>query len=142
MTAGEIRKQHAELRRLLHAEIRQRRTRMRRGISFIPCACCGKNVIRWFEMHEALIARKPVALAQQHLIFVKENVVQLCVPCHRKYQDTAHLLEKSLDYLIETEGAFEVAAWYIRVAPQIGFSTGRVPEDGDWKGYLETIFLR
>lgn len=135
----DLRERHAKIRAVLRRKIK-RRTRLHRGRSYLPCGCCGRDVKRGFEMHEALIARSGANMSQQYLIFVPQNVIQICSYCHRKYQGTKHLLNQALLYLIKVEGAEAVAEWWLDTAPRLGHSVGTVPDDGDCEGYLLDLF--
>jgi hypothetical protein len=130
---------HKQLRAALRRMVKKR-VKLHRGRLILPCGCCGAQVMGRFEMHEALIARSGANMSQQYLIFVPQNVIQICSPCHREYQGTKHLLDRALVYLIKTEGAERVAEWWLDVAPRLGRSVGTTPEDFDWEGYLLDLF--
>jgi len=136
---ADLKEQHRQIRAVLR-RIVKKRVKLHRGRLVLPCGCCGGQVMGRFQMHEALIARSGANLSQQYLIFVPQNVIQVCAPCHREYQGTKHLLDRALVYLIKTEGAARVAEWWLDVAPQVGRSVGTVPEDGDWERYLLDLF--
>lgn len=135
----DIGKRHSEIRKALRVMLKGR-TRMVRGASLLPCGCCGRDVKSDFQMHEALIARSSAVMAQHHLIFVPQNVIQICPKCHGEHQGTQHLMNKALPYLIKVEGAESVAAWWLDVAPRLTLSVGTAPEDGDWEAYLLDAF--
>jgi len=136
---ADLKRRHAEIRAVLRRMVKKRQ-KFYRGRLILPCGCCGGQCMGNFEMHEALIARSGANMSQQYMIFVPQNVIQICSPCHREYQGTKHLLDRALVYLIKVEGAESVAAWWLDVAPRLARSIGTLPEDENWERYLLELF--
>jgi hypothetical protein len=61
----------------LRSEIKARRTVIYRGGPFLPCVWRGRQAKNDLEAHEVFFKRSLVVVAQQDLIFVPENCVQL-----------------------------------------------------------------
>jgi len=129
----------------LRAEIKARRTVIYRGAPFLPCAWCGRQANKAFEVHEVFVKRSRVAVARQDLIFVPENCVQLHPWCHRRHGQTPEMRKRAHAYLCQVEGAEKVAAWYLKIAVQLGLPLGTIPDESTeeaWREYMGTVWIR
>lgn len=129
----------------LRAEIKARRTVIFKGRPFLPCAWCGRNCQRGFEVHEVFVKRSRVAVARQGMIFTSENCVQLHPWCHDRHGQTPEMRKRAHAYLCQVEGAEKVAAWYLQVAIQLGLPLGTIPEENTeeaWAAYMNTVWIR
>jgi hypothetical protein len=111
---SEIEQPESEKRTRLRAEVYAERSDFfYHKERFVPaCPLCGRALADGFHMHEVLITRGGVPVAQQDAIWSKYNVILMCPRCHhRKGHSVAEECEVYVPYLIDWYGREAIEEW-------------------------------